>query len=224
MCGEMHKGVNAIEAATIIAAAFRPYEERMNAGERRHPAFAADNHPINVNLGTIEGGEWKSSVPTRARIGMRVGVMPGHSCREVARDIERLVPEAAADPRLRGASVRTEFKGFMADGCVFPPEQGISRAVVCAHREVTGEELRHYAAPGLTDGRFYVLYQGTEGALLRSGLDNIHGIDESVGLQSVAEVTAALALTIAGWCGLERIRPPACREQAPRRKMHARGS
>ena len=35
--------------------------------------------------------------------------------------------------------------------------------------------------------------------------DSIHGIDESVGLQSVADVTAALALTIAGWCGLESV-------------------
>ncbi|SEC52923.1 acetylornithine deacetylase [Rhizobiales bacterium GAS188] len=204
---EMHTGVNAIEAATVIAAAFKSYEEKMNAGERRHPAFARDNHPINVNFGTIEGGEWNSSVPTRARIGMRVGVMPGHSCREVARDIERLVGEVAADPRLRGATVRTEFKGFMADGCVFPPDQAISRTIMAAHREVTGEELRHYAATGLTDARFYVLYQGTEATCYGPDSDSIHGIDESVGLQSVADVTAALALTIAGWCGLESISP-----------------
>jgi len=201
---EMHRGVNAIEAATIIAAAFKGYEERMNAGERRHPAFAGDNHPINVNLGTIEGGEWNSSVPTRACIGLRVGVMPGHSCRDVARDIERLVAEASADARLRGAGVRTEFRGFMADGCIFPPEQAISRTIVAAHREVTGRELRHYAAPGLTDGRFYALYQGTEATCYGPDSDSIHGIDESVGLQSVAEVTATLALMIADWCGLER--------------------
>jgi acetylornithine deacetylase len=135
---------------------------------------------------------------------MRVGVMPGYSCHEVARDIERLVAEAAADPRLRGANMRIEFKGFMADGCVFPPTQAISRAIACAHREVTGEELRHYAAPGLTDARFYVLYQGTEATCYGPDSDNIHGIDESVGLQSLADVTAALALAIADWCGLER--------------------
>ncbi|MBS0561198.1 MAG: ArgE/DapE family deacylase [Proteobacteria bacterium] len=201
---EMHTGVNAIEAAGLIAAAFKPYEERMNAGERRHPAFRADNHPINVNLGTIEGGEWNSSVPTRARIGLRVGVMPGHSCREVAREIEAVVAQAAADPRLKGTTVTTEFKGFMADGCVFPPTQAISRMVSDAHRAVTGEDLRHYAAPGLTDGRFYVLYQGTEATCYGPDSDSIHGIDESVGLDSVADVTAALALTIAAWCGVER--------------------
>ena len=199
---EMHAGVNAIEAAVAIAARFRDYETEMNRGERRHPAFAADNHPINVNLGTIEGGEWNSSVATRARIGLRVGVMPGHSCREVARDIEALVAAAAAAD-LPGAQARVEWGGFMADGCTFPADQPISRAVADAHRQVTGETLRPYAATGLTDARFYRLYQGTQATCYGPDSDNIHGIDESVGLASLHDVTQAIALVIAGWCGVE---------------------
>lgn len=201
---EMHAGVNAIEAAHTIAHKFKAYEAEMNAGERRHPAFAGDNHPININLGTIQGGEWNSSVPTRARIGLRVGVMPGYSCRQTAADIQRVVAEAAAEPALAGAKVSVEFKGFMADGCVFPAEQDISRAVAANHQAVFGEALRHYNAPALTDARFYTLYQGTQATCYGPDSDNIHGIDESVGLDSLYGVTQALALTIAGWCGLER--------------------
>ncbi|MDQ2803238.1 MAG: ArgE/DapE family deacylase [Pseudomonadota bacterium] len=199
---DMQSGVNAIEAAVAIAARFKDYEGGMNRAEHRHPAFAADNHPINVNLGTIEGGEWNSSVPTRARIGLRVGVLPGHSCRQVAADIERLVAEAAAG--LNGARAQVEFKGFMADGCVFPPDQPIARAVSALHQEIAGSPLRHYAASGLTDARFYTLYQGTQAICYGPDSENIHGIDESVGLASLHQVTRVLALTIAGWCGLER--------------------
>ena len=199
---EMRSGVNAIEAATEIAAAFRPYEDAMNRAERRHPAFAADNHPVNINLGSIEGGEWNSSVPTRARIGLRVGVMPGVSCREVARDIERIV--AATVARMPGAKASVSFGGFMADGCVFPPEQAIARAVAAAHAEVAGEEPRHYAATGLTDARHYVLYQGTEATCYGPDSDNIHGIDESVGLASLDTATQVIALLVADWCGVEK--------------------
>ena len=199
---EMRAGVNAIEAAAAIAARFKEYEAEANRAERRHPAFAADNHPVNVNLGTIEGGEWNSSVPTRARIGLRVGVMPGYSCRQVARDIEAVVAEAVAG--LNGARATVAFKGFMADGCVFPPEQPIARVVSALHQEVTGQELRHYAAPGLSDARFYTLYQGTQATCYGPDSENIHGIDESVGLESLRQVTRVLALAIAGWCGLER--------------------
>ena len=28
-----------------------------------HPAFAGIEHPINLNIGKIEGGDWASSVP-----------------------------------------------------------------------------------------------------------------------------------------------------------------
>ncbi len=202
---EMHAGVNAIEAATVLMERFRAYEGAMNRAERRHPAFAAENHPVNVNIGTLQGGEWNSSVPTRAKLGVRVGVMPGYSCHAVRTDIERLVAEAAADPRLRGAKLAVAFQGFMADGCVFPAEQPISRAVSAMHRRVTGAALRHYNATGLTDARHYALYQGTQATCYGPDADNIHGIDESVGLDCMHDVTRVLALTIANWCGVEPI-------------------
>ena len=203
---EMKAGVNAIDAAYAVAERFRAYEERMNRAELRHPSFAEDNHPINVNLGTIEGGEWNSSVPTRARIGVRVGVMPGRSCRAVAADIEQLVAEAAADPRLRGARLAVEFKGFMADGAVFPAEQALSRLISATHREIAGDELRHWAVPALTDARFYALYGGAQATCYGPEADQIHGIDESVSLTSVHQTTRVLALTMAAWCGVEHVR------------------
>lgn len=201
---DMQAGVNAIEAAYVVADYFRQYEAEMNAAERRHPSFASHNHPINVNFGTIEGGEWNSSVPTRTRIGMRVGVMPGHSCRSVKAEIEALVARAGQDPRIRNAKLSVEFKGFMADGAIFPADQAISRAIIASHDDLIGTELPHYNAPALTDARFYTLYQGTEATCYGPDADNIHGIDESVGLATMHAVTRVLALTLAGWCGLEK--------------------
>ena len=201
---EMHAGVNAIETAAVLMERFRVFEGELNRAEVRHAAFAGENHPINVNIGTIQGGEWNSSVATRAKLGVRVGVMPGVSCAEVRAGVERLVAEAAGDGRLRGARLEVAFQGFMADGCVFPPTQAISRAVMAAHRAELGKDLRHYAATGLTDARHYVLYQGTEATCYGPEADGIHGIDESVGLESMHETTRVLARVIMDWCGVER--------------------
>ena len=200
---EMQAGVNAIEAAYVLMERLRAYEDAMNRAEHRHPAFAGDNHPVNVNFGTLTGGEWNSSVATRARLGVRVGVMPGHSCHDVRAEIERLVEDAATDSRLRGARLAVEFRGFVADGCVFPPDQPIALGVSALHREVTGTALRPYSATGLTDARFYALYGGTQATCYGPDADNIHGIDESVGIDAMHDVTRVLALLIAGWCGLE---------------------
>ena len=202
---EAHAGVSAIQAAAIVAESFAAYENEANRAERRHPAFAGDNHPINVNIGTFEGGEWNSSVATRARIGVRVGVMPGQSCFAVKAEIEALVARTAVDERLRGARLAVEFKGFMADGCLFPVEQPIAQLVCAQHQAVTGEALRHYAAAGLTDARHYVLAGGAQATCYGPDAQNIHGIDESVGLDCITQTTKVLALTIAGWCGLERL-------------------
>jgi acetylornithine deacetylase len=200
---DMQAGVNAIEAAAAIAARFKDYEREMNKAERVHASFRGVNHPVNVNFGTFEGGEWNSSVPTRARIGMRVGVMMGYTAREARADIERLVADAAADERLKGAKVALEFKGFMADPCVFDMESPIARLAKRSFAEVSGAELREYPATGLTDGRFFTLYQDTPVACFGPDAQDIHGIDESVGLASMQEITAAIALSIAEWCGVE---------------------
>ncbi len=199
-----HDGVNAIEAAYVVMERFRTLEDHLNRAEHRHPAFAADNHPINVNIGTLQGGEWNSSVPTETTLGVRVGVMPGMSCLDVKAQIEALVADAETDDRLRGARLSVRFAGFMADGCLFPPDQAISRTIAAQHRRLTGQAVPHYAAAGLTDARHYVL-GGTEATCYGPDSDNIHGIDESVGLDSVHQVTAVLALTIAAWCGLEAV-------------------
>jgi len=200
---EMQAGVNAIEAANLIAGAFKAYEAQQNRAEHIHAAFHGINHPVNVNFGTIEGGEWNSSVPTRCRIGLRVGVMLGRTARQVRADIEALVAEAARHERLRGAKVLLEFKGFMADPCLFPKEEPIVQLAMRSYAEATGGELRDYPATGLTDGRHFVLHRGTPCAVFGPDAVDIHGIDENVGVESIHGITRALALAIAGWCGVE---------------------
>ncbi|MDB5314550.1 MAG: peptidase [Rhodospirillales bacterium] len=200
---DMQAGVNAIEAANLIAARFKDYQREMNKAERIHPSFHGVNHPVNVNFGSIEGGEWNSSVPTRCRIGMRVGVMMGYTAAETRRDIEAIVAEAARDEALRGAKVALEFKGFMADPCVFDMASPIALMAKRNFTEVSGATLRNYPATGLTDGRFFTLYQNTPVACFGPDAQDIHGIDESVGLSSMHDITKTIALCIAEWCGVE---------------------
>ena len=197
-------GVNAIEAAMSIWSRFEAYEREMNRAENIHASFRGVNHPVNVNLGTVEGGEWNSSVATRARLGLRVGVMMGNTADRVKADILRIVDTAQGDPALRGAKVKVAFQGFHADPCVFDMQAPIVQLAMRSYADVTGGELRHYPATGLTDGRFFQLYQGTPVACFGPDAQEIHGIDESVGLDSVQDITRSIALTMAEWCGVER--------------------
>ena len=197
-------GVNAVEAAMSVWTRFEAYEREMNDGSRIHPSFRGVNHPVNVNLGTFEGGEWNSSVPTRAKLGLRVGVMMGNTAAAVRADIERIVEESRGDPAMKGAKVKLAFQGFMADPCVFDMQAPIVRMAATSYADLTGHELRHYPATGLTDGRFFQLYQGTPVACFGPDAQDIHGIDESVGMDSMHDITRTIAVTMATWCGVEK--------------------
>jgi len=201
---EKQAGVNAIEAAMTIWQRFEAYENAMNRAEHIHAAWRGLNHPVNVNLGTFEGGEWASSVATRASIGIRVGVMMGNTADRVRADIERIVEAARQDPALKGAKVKLGFTGFHADPCLFDMESDIVKLAMTQYAEATGEALRTYPATGLTDGRFFQLYQDTPVAIFGPNAEAIHGIDESVGLDAMHGITRTIALTMAEWCGVER--------------------
>ena len=97
-----------------------------------------------------------------------------------------------------------EFKGFMADPCVFDTEAEIVRLARRSYAEATGGTLHDYAATGLTDGRYYALHQGTPVACFGPDAVDIHGIDENVGVDSIHGITRAIALAMAEWCGVER--------------------
>ena len=91
----MHQGVNPIEAAIAIMADLKELEAAWNAPEVRHPAFAGVEHPINFNLGRIEGGEWNSSVPCTCTMGLRFGFFPGTPAADARRVVtERIVATA----------------------------------------------------------------------------------------------------------------------------------
>ena len=71
--------------------------------------------------------------------------------------------------------------------------------------DVSSGSLRDYPATGLTDGRFFALYQGTPVACFGPDAQEIHGIDESVGLDSMHDITRTIALTMAEWCEVEGV-------------------
>jgi acetylornithine deacetylase len=129
--------------------------------------------------------------------------MAGYPATTVKGEIEALVDDARKDRRLVGARLDLSFAGFMADRAIFPPDQPISQALSHLHAEITGQTLRHTNALSLTDARFYPLYQGTESTWYGPDSKNIHGIDDSVGLDLIRDAAKVIALTIAGWCGVE---------------------
>jgi acetylornithine deacetylase len=199
-------GVNAIDAVYRLCGALRERVEEWNAPDVRHPAWADHPHPLNFNLGRLDGGDWTSTVPPAAVADVRVGFFPGAALADIRQDIEQCIDRALRDdPALAGAHARVEWRGFQAEGCEMDADGPMMHLLADSHHEVTGQPIGSLASTATTDARFFQLYGDTPATCYGPIAEAIHGIDESVDLDSMMEVATVLAVFIARWCGTRRL-------------------
>jgi len=197
-------GIGAIEFAQYLVAELRKLEAQWNEPQHRHSMYCHHDHPINFNLGRIEGGEWSSSVSTHCRVDLRLGFYPGVTPAQVRAEVESLIREAhAAHPARASVKVEVSYHGFQAEGLVVDLQQPALQALMQAHHDITGRPAATRAATATTDVRFFHLYGKIPSTCYGPRGANIHGVDEWVSIDSLQQVTAVLALYMARWCGLE---------------------
>lgn len=203
---EMGEGANAIDGAYRVIAALREIEADWNAEKGKHPHFEDEDHPINLNIGKIDGGDWASSVPSWCNIDCRVSLYPGRSADDAAREItERLAAFAQSDNFLANNPPEIVFNGFHAEGYVLEPGSEAEAVLGTAHEASFGEPLETFMTAGYLDTRVYALYNQIPALCYGPVSRNIHGVDERVSLLSLHRITQAMALFIAEWCGTEAI-------------------
>ena len=205
---EMGAGANAIDAAYRIIGALREIEADWNAAKSAHPHFEQETHPINLNIGKIEGGDWASSVPSWCNVDCRVSIYPGQRAEDAAREItDRVAAFAQQDAFLSNNPPQIVFNGFYAEGFVLEPGTEAEAVLGRAHEAAIGQPLKSFMTAGYLDTRVYALYNQIPALCYGPISRNIHGIDECVSLPSVLRITQAMALFVAEWCGVEPATP-----------------
>jgi acetylornithine deacetylase len=201
-----HTGVGAIGFAMDLFAALQELERKWNEPKSRHGYFLKHEHPVNFNLGRIQGGEWASSVPTQCRADIRLGFYPDMPAERVRAEIERVLAQAhARHPNRDSLEYRVTYQGFQAEGCIVDENEPVLGALAAAHRDVAGRALERVALTATTDARFFNIYGAIPATCYGPSGSSIHGIDEWVSIDSMMETTAVLAVFIARWCGVNRI-------------------
>ena len=201
------EGINAIEAAFRLWHGLTALADEWNRPEKIHPAFAHLDRPIKFNLGKIHGGEWASSVATRCVMEIRCGFYPGIAAAAARDKIEKHLEEIAkSDPRLSDVEYRIQYTGFQSEGCVIDVDTPLVNVLAESHLAVAGVRPEFFASAATTDVCTFELYGSIPATCYGPEARNIHGIDESVSIDSMNRVSAVLALFIARWCGVEKIR------------------
>lgn len=196
------RAVNAIEKACILIRALEKYRDYINS-QPKHEHFQHHNYPLAVNVGTIESGDWPSSVPVECTFVVRVGLYPGQDPQQVKNEVEAWILQAAhEDDWMKEVQPEFSYYGFHADGVVLDKDLELLKVLESAHRKTQGTDLPHVSLTCTTDIRFYYLYYGIPTTCYGATGGNMHGIDEWVDLPSVKEVTKTYAAFILEWCGV----------------------
>ncbi|WP_028467734.1 ArgE/DapE family deacylase [Nisaea denitrificans] len=199
-------GQNAIEACIPLWNALHALEDEWNLPENKHPAFKDNAHPLNVVISQIEGGDWTSSVPAWCTFEVRVGLYPGVDPATIqARLTETIANASKSHTFLANNPPEIEWQGFLSPGYEVPEGTPGEPLLDRCHETVFGAPLGRRSSTALTDSRFHGIYNQTPSYVYGAIAENVHGFDERVNLPSVRRVTAAMALFIADWCGLEKI-------------------
>jgi acetylornithine deacetylase len=198
---EAQAGVNAIEKCFPLIKALRDLEAEMN--KEVHPVYAGIQHPINFNVGIINGGDWPSTVPAAAEIHCRLSFFPGQSYEQTCQNIADTIKKATLqDPWLAKNQPEIEFYGFRSEGHVEDRSRPAFVTLNQCHREFFGQDAEDTISTATTDVRAYHHFTQAQATCYGPDAENIHAANERVNIESVIQTARVYALFLARWCGL----------------------
>jgi acetylornithine deacetylase len=198
---QAYQGVNAISKMVPIIRALEDLDRRLN--EERHPIWADTEHPINLNIGVIHGGDWPSTVPGACRLHCRLSFYPGQTVDEMRAIVEATVQGAAEDDEwLREHPPTVGYDGFKSSGSTIPWDSPSVQLLGDHHQRVTGEPMRPLVGTSINDMRYYN-FAGTPAGCYGATGGNGHAADEWLDLNSLVPTAKVLGGFALDWCGLD---------------------
>ena len=196
-------GVNSIEHAFDLWNYLLKLEKEWNDDLKSKVKFNWVNEPINFNFGLIKGGEWRSSVPTHCKMGIRVSFDPEWEPEEVKKILERHVEKYyRQENKSSSCFAEISYNGFQSKGCIVDIDDStFINTLTQSHLEVFKKQPTMYSSTATTDIRVLSNYGNIPSTCYGPIAKNIHGIDECVSISSTLSITKSILNFIFKWCG-----------------------
>jgi acetylornithine deacetylase len=194
---EGQHATNAIEKSLAVIGALRSLEAELN--EAPPPPYDLFTHPINLNVGTIRGGDWASTVPGECETGYRIAMYPDMSIDEVKARIESVVAETTSD---QPGSAQVRYNGFSSRGYDIPEDHPLVTTLVRSFAAQAGSPPALVSTTGTTDAAVFGNVAGIPAVCFGPYAEAAHGVGERVYLPSVVQTAQVLGLFVRDWCGL----------------------
>lgn len=157
------------------------------------PSMADGAKPYAVNLGKVRSGDWTSTAPSYAAFSLRVGFprswTPAAAEAEVRRVIAAFVetdPDFLVQPTIT-------LTGLRAEGYLLDVQSPLVRDFSASHLDAHGVTPVAFTLGSTTDARIYLNDFGIPAVCFGAVGHDLHGIDESVEVQSIVDAARTLA-------------------------------
>lgn len=198
------EGVDAIGKLGPVLDAVRALEERRNARLAGDPLFAAHRLPFPICVGTLQAGDWASSVADHLTFEGRYGIAPGEDPEEAREEMRAALASVGHDdPWLAKHPPELSWWGGRFQAARTDPEHPVVAAVREAGAAVLG---RRPALEGMTYGADMGKLAGpgnTPTVLFGPGdIRLAHRPDERVRVDEVVAAARTLAVAAVRFCGV----------------------
>jgi len=198
--GDAQHGANAIEASFPIVAALRRLEAELN--ESPPVPYDAFDHPINLNVGVMRGGDWPSTVAAECTLSCRLALYPGQEVAWLQARVEQAVASATgAHPFLAAHPPRVRYDGFACAGTEIDVAHPLVTTLSASYAEIAGAPPELVPTTATSDARLF-LQEGIPAVCFGPWAENVHAVDERVNIPSMITAAQVLALFVRDWCGL----------------------
>lgn len=195
------EGVSAIEKFMPLYKAIMAYEAERNA-TIKDARFADYELPYPICVGTIQAGNWASTVAESLTFEGRFGVAVDEDTSEARQGFEAVVQAAAdQDAFLAVNRPKVEWWGGQFESAGIDPLHPIVSTVSDAFTELTGDTPIQRGMTYGADMRLLVRYANTPTIMFGPGdVRKAHQPDEYVPLDDLIAVVKTLTLTILRTC------------------------
>lgn len=189
--GTRYEGVSAIEKSYLVLEAIQELERRRNE---------KCSIPIPINVGTIKGGNWPSSVPDQVELTGRMGVGPHEELADAQKELLHAIL-SIEDQWLQENPPRLQWFGARWHPGNLPSHHPLEESLVHSFREVMGKEPVIQASPWGTDGGLLNKAGGIPVLIFGPGKTEVaHYPNEYIELEQVKQCTLVIARMIMEWC------------------------
>ncbi|WP_349728205.1 peptidase [Peribacillus frigoritolerans] len=203
--GTRYEGVSAIDKAIGVMNEIKLLEQERNES-LRHSLYKNVPIPIPINIGSIQSGNWPSSVPDTAVLEGRFGIAPTETMEEAQKSLkERIDALNRTDAWFKEKPIELEWFGARWLPGNLEINHPLMKTIGTYYEKVVGEEPLVEASPWATDGGYLSSVGSTPVVVFGPGETKMaHDSNEYIEVDKMIEVAEIIALTIIEWCGVEQ--------------------